>query len=292
MDHAALAVSKMTAPLLRERKLHGEKITCLTAYDFATAQLVDEAGLDVVLVGDSLGTTILGYDTTLPVTLDDIIHHCKAVRRAVRRALLVADLPFGSYHVSADQAVESGVRCLKEGGAEAVKMEGGATRSELIRRLVAADIPVMGHVGLTPQSVLALGGHKVQGKTAESAADLMADAVAVEAAGAFAIVLEGIPRELASTITERLRIPTIGIGAGPGCDGQVLVVNDLLGITPDPKPKFVRTYANLRETMAAAFTRFRDDVREGRYPGDAESYHWTPAEFRRDAEFQIARTKQ
>lgn len=291
MDHAALAVSKVTAPLLREKKLRGEKITCLTAYDFPTAQLVDEAGLDLILVGDTLGMTVLGYGTTLPVTLDDIIHHCKAVRRAVRHALLVADLPFGSYHVSADQAVESGVRCLKEGGAEAVKMEGGAKRSELIRRLVQADIPVMGHVGLTPQAVHALGGHKVQGKTAESASDLMSDAVAVEAAGAFAVVLEGIPRELATVITERLHIPTIGIGAGPGCDGQILVVNDLLGITPDPKPKFVRAYANLRETMTAAFAQFRDDVREGRYPSDAESYHWTPAEFRRDAELQIARTK-
>lgn len=291
MDHALSAVSKVTAPLLRERKQRGEKITCLTAYDFATAQLVDEAGLDVVLVGDSLGTTILGYGTTLPVTLDDIIHHCKAVRRAVRRALLVADLPFGSYHVSADQAVESGVRCLKEGGAEAVKIEGGTKRTELIHRCVEADIPVMGHVGLTPQSVLAFGGHRVQGKTAESASDLMSDAVAVEAAGAFAVVLEGIPRELATMITERLRIPTIGIGAGPGCDGQILVVNDLLGITPGPMPKFVRAYANLRETMAAAFARFRDDVREGRYPSDAESYHWTPAEFRLDRELHSIRTK-
>lgn len=291
MDHSTVAVSRVTVPLLREKKLRGEKITCLTAYDYPTAKLIDEAGLDLVLVGDSLGTTVQGLSTTLPVTLEDVLYHCRVVRRAVQRALLIADLPFGSYHVSEEQGVASAVRCVKEGGAEAVKIEGGAKRSELIRRCVNAEIPVMGHVGLTPQSVTAMGGHKVQGKSPEAAADLMADAAALEAAGAFALVLEGIPRELAAMITGRLRIPTIGIGAGPDCDGQVLVVHDLLGISPEPRPKFVRTYADFRSAMAMAFERFRDDVREGRYPSDAESYHWTRAEPRHEPDLEALHAK-
>ncbi|MGH9396477.1 MAG: 3-methyl-2-oxobutanoate hydroxymethyltransferase [Terriglobia bacterium] len=292
MDPISAAVSKITLPFLLQKKLRGEKITCLTAYDYPTARLVDEAGLDIVLAGDSLGTTVLGYDTTLPVTLDEMLHHLRAVRRAVRRALLVADLPFGSYHVSEEQGVAAAVRYLKE-GAEAVKIEGGAKRSALIHRCVEAEIPVMGHIGLTPQSVHAFGGHRVQGKTAESAASLLADAQAVEDAGAFALVLEGIPRELATLITGRVRIPTIGIGAGPGCDGQVLVVHDLLGISPEPRPKFVRPYANVRGIMQEAFARFREDVCASRFPGDAESYHWAAAvndQFERETERQAART--
>jgi 3-methyl-2-oxobutanoate hydroxymethyltransferase len=283
MDPVLAAVSKITAPFLLQRKARGEKIACLTAYDYPTARLVDEAGTDVILVGDSLGEAVLGYDSTLPVTVDEILHHLGAVHRAVRRALLVADLPYGSYHINEEQGLAASVRYVKEGGAEAVKLEGGRKRAALIQRIVEAEIPVMGHVGLTPQSVHALGGHRVQGKTMEAAAELLKDAHAVEDAGAFAVVLEGIPRELAALITGQLRIPTIGIGAGPECDGQVLVVHDLLGITPEPRPKFVRPYANLADIMRDAFIRFRKDVCEGRFPGDAESYHW-PAPVREQFE--------
>lgn len=277
MDPIPEAVSKITAPLLLQKKMRGEKFACLTAYDYPTARLVDEAGIDVILVGDTLAQVVLGYDSTLPVTLDEMLHHLRAARRAVRRALLVVDLPFGSYHVSEEEALAGSVRFLKEGGAEAVKLEGGRRRSRLIRRLVEAEIPVLGHIGLTPQSVHAMGGYRVQGaKTPKAAEDLLADAEAVEEAGACAIVLEGIPRELACLITRRLRIPTIGIGAGPDCDGQILVVNDLLGVTPAPLPKFARPYAALRETMLAAFMRYREDVARGGFPADAESYHWPP----------------
>lgn len=275
MDPVHEAVSKVTVPYLTQKKLRGEKIACLTAYDYPTARLADECGIDVILVGDSLGTTVLGYDTTLPVTIEDVIYHCRAVRRAVRRAMVVADLPFGSYHVSDEQGVASAIRCIKEGGAEAVKIEGGAKRSALIRRAATAEIPLMGHVGLTPQSVLPFGGHRVQGKSPERAADILADAAAVEEAGAFAMVVEGVPRELAAVITGRSRIPVIGIGAGPECDGQVLVVHDLLGISPDPRPKFVRPYANVRGIMREAFRQYREDVVTGRFPDDSESYHWT-----------------
>ncbi|MGH9358602.1 MAG: 3-methyl-2-oxobutanoate hydroxymethyltransferase [Terriglobia bacterium] len=279
MDPVREAVSKITVPLILQCKLRGERITCLTAYDFPTARLVDDAGIDVVLVGDSLAQVVLGYESTLPVTVDEMLHHVRAVRRGVRRALLVADLPFGAYHVSEDKAVATGVRYLKEGGAEAVKLEGGRKRAAMIRRLVDAEIPVMGHLGLTPQSVHAMGGHRVQGKTFEAASEILADAQAIEDAGAFAVVLEGIPRELAALITRRLRIPSIGIGAGPDCDGQVLVIHDLLGLTPEPRPKFVRAYASSAEIARQALARYRADVLEGRFPSEAESYHW-PAEVR------------
>lgn len=275
MDPKPEAVSKITVPVILDRKLRGEKITCLTAYDYPTARLVDEAGLDMILVGDSLAQVVLGYDSTIPVTLDEMLHHLRAVRRATRRALLIADLPYGAYHQSEDEALRASIRYLKEGGAEAVKIEGGRKRSALIRRLVDAEIPVMGHIGLTPQSVHSLGGYRVQGKTIESATELLADAQAVEDAGAFALVLEGMPRELAAIITARLRIPTIGIGAGPECDGQVLVVHDLLGLSMLPRAKFVRAYADLAATLRDAFARFREDVRHGSYPNDAESYHWS-----------------
>jgi len=271
------AVSKISVPHILERKLGSQKIVSLTAYDYPTARLVDEAGIDMILVGDSLAQAVLGYDSTLPVTVDEMLHHLKAVRRAVRRALLVVDLPFGAYHVNEDDALRAAVRYVKEGGAEAVKLEGGRRRSSLIRRLVEAEIPVVGHIGLTPQSLNALGGYRVQGKSVESAGELLADAQAIEDAGAFALVLEGIPRELARTITRRLRIPTIGIGAGPDCDGQILVVNDLLGISLSPAAKFVRVYANVADTMRQAFTHYRDDVRAGRYPDESESYHWPSA---------------
>ena len=277
MDFDTEAVSKITVPLILDRKLRGERITSLTACDYPTARLVDEAGIDIILVGDSVAETVLGYGSTVPVTVEEMLHHLKAVRRAVRRALLVVDLPYGAYHAGAERAVETGVRYLKEGGAEAVKLEGGRRRAEVIRRLVEAEIPVMAHLGLTPQSVHSMGGYRVQGKTVESAGDLLADAQAVEDAGAFAVVLEGLPRELAAVITRRLRIPTIGIGAGPDCDGQVLVLHDLVGLSFRPPAKFVRAYANVAEVMREAFTRYRRDVLEGSYPSDEESYHWPKA---------------
>jgi 3-methyl-2-oxobutanoate hydroxymethyltransferase len=275
MDPKYEAVSKITVPHILDRKLRGEKITCLTAYDYPTARLVDEAGIDLILVGDSLAEVVLGYGSTIPVTVDEILHHLRAVRRATHRALLIADLPFGAYHVDAGEALKNSVRFVKEGGAEAVKIEGGKRRAALIRRMVNAEIPVMGHVGLTPQSVHALGGHRVQGRTPESAAKILADAQSVEDAGAFALVLEGVPRELAAIITRRLRIPTIGIGAGPDCDGQVLVVHDLLGLSFQRPARFVRPYADLKATLSGAFARFREDVLAERYPSDEESYHWS-----------------
>jgi 3-methyl-2-oxobutanoate hydroxymethyltransferase len=222
---------------------------------------------------------VLGYDSTLPATVDEMLHHVKAVRRGTHHALVVADMPYGSYHASIDDSIRSALRFIKEGGAEAVKVEGAERRIELIARLVEAEIPVMGHVGLTPQSVNALGGFKVQGRSADAAQQLLRDSRAVEAAGAFSIVLESIPREIAARITEDLHIPTIGIGAGPDCDGQVLVINDALGLTTGHTPKFARRYANLSEIIARAAAEYCDDVRNGRFPSDEESYH-LPAELR------------
>ena len=272
-------LSKITVPELLQRKTltsdsnQNKKITCLTSYDYATARLMDEAGVDVVLVGDSLGMVVLGYDSTLPVTLDEMLHHTKAVRRGVQRALLVADMPYGSYHGEIHEAIHNAIRFVKESGAEAVKIEGGERRLELITRLTEAEIPVMGHVGLTPQSVNAMGGYRVQGKTPSSAEQLMRDARSVEAAGAFAIVLEGIPRELAAEITHAVRVPTIGIGAGPDCDGQILVLNDLLGMTFQESPKFARRYANVGLVISQAVREYCEDVQGGTFPSDAESYH-------------------
>src|SRR6184192_2245505 len=268
---------KITVPSLLQRKSlppqDSTKITCLTAYDYPTARLLDEAGVEVLLVGDSLGMVMLGHETTLPVTVDEMLHHTRAVRKGTRRALVVADMPFGSYHSEIGESVRNAVRFVKEAGAEAVKVEGGERRLELIARLTEAEIPVMGHVGLTPQSVNALGGYRVQGKTRDAAEHLIRDARAVEAAGAFAVVLEAVPRELAAQITRELRIPTIGIGAGPDCDGQILVVHDLLGLTFGQTPKFARQYANIGEMISKAVREYCDDVREGGFPSDAESYH-------------------
>ena len=275
MDQNSTAVSKVTVPSILDRKLRGEKITCLTAYDYPTARLVDEAGIEMILVGDSLAQAVLGYDSTVPVTVEEMLHHLRAVRRGVRRALLIADMPYGSYHVSDSLALGNAIRFVKEGGAEAVKLEGGRRRAPLVRRLVEAQIPVMGHIGLTPQSIHSMGGYRVQGRTPESATELLADAEALEDAGAFGVVLEGIPRELAAMLTRRLRIPTIGIGAGPDCDGQVLVFHDLVGLSFLPPAKFVRSYANLRESLHQALVRFHADVAGGHYPNDHESYHWT-----------------
>jgi 3-methyl-2-oxobutanoate hydroxymethyltransferase len=267
---------KITVPELLQRKTSSEnskKIVCLTAYDYPTARLLDEAGVDVILVGDSLAMVELGYDSTLPVTLDEMIHHARAVRRGTKHALVVADMPFGSYHADTAESLRNAVRFVKEAGAEAVKVEGGERRLELIARLTEAEIPVMGHVGLTPQSVNALGGYRVQGKTVDSAEQLLRDARAVEAAGAFAVVLEAVPRELAAQITRELRIPTIGIGAGPDCDGQILVIHDLLGLTFDQTPKFARKYANVGEIISSAVRDYTADVRSGNFPSDNESYH-------------------
>ena len=263
---------KVSAPSLRASKQRGERLVCLTAYDYPTARIIDEAGIDIVLVGDSLGNVVLGYGNTVPVTLDEIMIHLKAVRRAVQRALLVADMPYGSFHTGADDAVKNALRLVKEGGAEAIKLEGGRKRLPLIKRLVDEEIAVMGHIGLTPQSINKLGAYRVQGKTAEAARELLDDALALEEAGAFAIVLEVVPREIAQLITKSVSIPTIGIGAGAGCDIQVLVLHDMLGLSFGKLARFVRPYANLHQTITDAVTRYADDVRNGSYPSDAESY--------------------
>jgi 3-methyl-2-oxobutanoate hydroxymethyltransferase len=263
---------KVNAPSLKASKQRGERLVCLTAYDFPTARIVDEAGIDIILVGDSLGNVVLGYGNTVPVTLDEILIHLKAVRRAVQRALLVADMPYGSFHTGADDAVKNALRLIKEGGAEAIKLEGGHKRVQLVKRLVDEEIAVMGHIGLTPQSINKLGAYRVQGKTAVTARQLLDDARALEDAGAFAIVLEVVPREIASLITESISIPTIGIGAGAGCDIQVLVLHDMLGLSFGKLARFVRPYANLNEVITEAVTRYADDVRNGTYPSTEESY--------------------
>jgi 3-methyl-2-oxobutanoate hydroxymethyltransferase len=285
---------KVTVPDLLQRKTDAavsrdkKKITCLTAYDYPTARLLDEAGVDVVLVGDSVAMVALGYDSTLPLTMEEALHHTKAVRRGVQRALMVADMPYGSYHGDLNEALRNALRFVKEAGAEAVKIEGGERRLELITRLTEAEIPVMGHVGLTPQSVNALGGYRVQGKTQEAAQQVMRDARAVEAAGAFAIVLEALPRELAAEITRSARIPTIGIGAGPDCDGQILVLHDMLGLTFREPPKFARQYANVGGAILEAVKEYCADVQNGSFPSDAESYH-APASVKGRKTIPIAR---
>ena len=264
--------AKITPATLLEKKQKHEPITCLTAYDYASARLLDEAGIDMVLVGDSLGMVMLGYENTLPVTVEEMLHHTRAVRRGVKRAFLVADMPYASYHVSGKETVRNAARFIKA-GAEAVKIEGGEKRAALVERLVDAEIPVVGHIGLTPQSLLAMGGYKVQGKSLKDVEQLMHDALALERCGACCVVLEGIPREVAALITHEIEIPTIGIGAGPDCDGQVLVFHDLLGLTFGPPAKFVRRYADLGTVITSALQNFKDDVKSGGYPSDAESYH-------------------
>jgi len=267
---------KVTVPDLQRMKEAGTKITALTAYDFPFGRLVDTAGIDVILVGDSLGMVVQGLETTLPVTIDEIIYHCRMVARARQRALLVADLPFLSYQVSIPDALQNAGRLIKEGGAEAVKLEGGVTMKATIRALTSVDIPVMGHVGLTPQSVHRMGGHHVQGRRRGRGPGerdrVMADAVAVEDAGAFAVVLEGIPLDLAGEITERLSIPTIGIGAGVDCDGQILVLHDILGLFDRRTPKFVKRYVDLSEIASSAIRGYADEVRTGAFPDEAHSF--------------------
>ena len=264
--------SKVTSLTLLEKKQKHERITCLTAYDYAIARFVDEAGIDMILVGDSLGMVMLGYENTLPVTVEEMLHHTRAVRRGVKRAFLIADMPFASFQVSGKEAVRNAARFIKA-GAEAVKIEGGEKRAPLVERLVDAEIPVVGHIGLTPQSVHAMGGYKVQGKTLSAVEQLVHDALALERCGACCVVLEGIPREVAELITHEIEVPTIGIGAGPDCDGQVLVFHDLLGLSFAPPAKFVRRYADLGSIITGAVQAFRDDVKSGGYPSDAESYH-------------------
>ena len=264
---------KITIHTLAEKKARGEKITCLTTYDYPSAQLAERAGIDVALVGDSASMVVAGRPNTLEATLEEMIYHTRAARRGIERALLVADMPFGSYQVSESEAVRNALRLVKEAGAEAVKLEGGRKQAPLVERLVQSEIPVMGHIGLTPQSIHLLGGYRVQGKSIAAGRALLDDARALAAAGAFSIVLEGIPREIAAWITREAPIPTIGIGAGPDCDGQVLVWHDLLGLSLETRPKFVRRYANLAGEIETALRRFIQDVQSGAFPSEAESYH-------------------
>jgi len=262
---------RVTAPTLRRMKAKGQRITMLTAYDATFARMFDEAEIDVLLVGDSLGMVIQGQDSTLPVTVDEVIYHCRAVARGCHNPLIVGDLPFMSYQIDSADALRNAGRFLSEGAAHAVKLEGGVPIAPTIRRIVDAGIPVMGHVGLTPQSVHAMGGFRVQGKTDEEGDRVVEDALAVQAAGAFAIVLEGIPKKLAARITELLEIPTIGIGAGVNCDGQVLVCYDLLGLTPDLRPKFVKRYAEMFAEGVEAARRYAVEVQHGEFPSEEHS---------------------
>jgi 3-methyl-2-oxobutanoate hydroxymethyltransferase len=264
---------KVTPQTLLARKQAGTAITALTAYDYPTARLADEAGIDLLLVGDSLAMVVLGHPDTLAVTLDEMIHHAKAARRGTQRALLVVDLPFGSYHVSVEDTLRNALRVVKEAGAEAVKLEGGAAQTANIRALTAAQIPVVAHIGLTPQSLHAMGGYRVQGRTQTAALQLADDALALQAAGAIAIVLEGIPRELAAHIRSLVTIPTIGIGAGPDCDGQILVFHDVFGLSFHQPAKFVRPYGDVAGLIRNGLETYRASVEKRSFPADAESYH-------------------
>ena len=266
---------KVYLPAIRTAKEKSEKLVCLTAYDYPTARIVDEAGVDMILVGDSIGNVIHGYGNTIPVSLDEIVTALIAVKRGTERAMVVADMPYGSYHVNEDESVRNALKLMKYGGAEAVKLEGGRNRVKLVRRLVDEEIPVIAHIGLTPQSVYKLGGYRVQGRTAEQAKRLIEDAKMLEEAGAFAIVLELVPREVAEIITKDLEISTIGIGAGKECDIQVLVLHDLVGMTFGRQPRFVRQYSSVRDVMTAAIQSWTSDVKTGAYPNEKESYGLT-----------------
>ncbi len=262
---------RVTIHNIKDMKTKGEKIVMLTAYDYATAHLIDEAGIPLILVGDSLGMVVLGYESTIPVTLEEMLHHTKAVVKGARKALVVGDMPFMTYHVSVEDAIENAGRFLKETNCQAVKLEGGEAMADTVRRVVQCGIPVMGHIGLTPQAIHQLGGFKVQGKTQQAAEQLVKDAIALEEAGAFSVVLEAIPTPLARIITERLRVPTIGIGAGPHCDGQVQVISDLLGLYTDFVPKHAKRYATLFETIKQATRDYINDVKAGTFPTEKES---------------------
>lgn len=271
-------MKRVTAMTFRDMKKRGEKTVMLTAYDYPSARLVDQAGIDGILIGDSLGMTVLGYDSTLPVTMEDMLHHVRAVARAARRSLVIADMPFLSYQVNSDEALRNAGRFLQEAGAQAVKLEGGRPVAETIQRIVSAGIPVMGHLGLTPQSVHALGGYGLQGADSQSAHRILDDARRLEDAGAFAVVLEKVPSELAERVTGALSIPTIGIGSGAGCDGQVLVFHDILGLSDGFRPKFLKVYAELGRAMAEAFERYRDEVKSGAYPVGEHAWSMDPTE--------------
>lgn len=253
-------------------KQKGEKISMLTAYDYVTSKIVDEAGIPLILVGDSLGMVILGYESTIPVTMEEMLHHTKAVVRGTKKALIVGDMPFMTYHISTEDALKNAARFIQEAGTQAVKLEGGVNVAEKVQRIVECGIPVMGHIGLTPQSIHQFGGHKIQGKTPEAAARLLEDARALEKAGAFAIVLETVPAPLAALITQKVSIPTIGIGAGSECDGQVQVINDILGSFTDFVPKHAKQYAKLIGIMSSAVTEYRNEVQSGKFPTEAQSF--------------------
>jgi 3-methyl-2-oxobutanoate hydroxymethyltransferase len=263
---------RVTINQIKEMKQRGEKIAMLTAYDYSTAKIVDEAGIPLILVGDSLGMVVLGYESTIPVTMEEMLHHTKAVVRGTKQAMVIGDMPFMTYHISVDDALRNAARFIQEGGAQAVKLEGGVTVAEKVRRIVECGIPVMGHIGLTPQSIHQFGGFKVQGKTPEAAARLLEDARALEEAGAFSIVLETIPAQLARLITTKVSIPTIGIGAGIDCDGQVQVINDILGSFTEFVPKHAKQYAKLTDVISKAVTQYDSEVKAGRFPTEKQSY--------------------
>lgn len=263
---------RFTINQIKEMKLKGEKITALTAYDYSTAKIVDEVGIPLILVGDTLGEVVLGYGSTIPVTMEDMLHHIKAVVRGAKKALIIGDMPFMTYHISTAEALRNAARFIQDGGTQAVKLEGGVIVAEKVQRIVECGIPVMGHIGLTAQSINQLGGHKIQGKTPEAAAKLLKDAKALEEAGAFAIVLETVPAPLATLITQKISIPTIGIGAGIGCDGQILVVNDMLGSFTDFVPKHAKQYAKLADITRQAITDYYNEVKSGKFPTEAHSF--------------------
>jgi 3-methyl-2-oxobutanoate hydroxymethyltransferase len=275
MQEAEEGNGRVTISYLLQKKQKGEKIIMLTAYDYPLAQILDRTGCDIVLVGDSLGMVVLGYPDTLSVTMEEMLHHTKAVARACQRSMVVADMPYLSYHINEEETLKNAGRFFKESRAQAVKIEGGKKRAHIVKHLVEAEIPVMGHIGLTPQSVHCFSGFRVQGKNLDKAKQLIEDALALEDAGAFSLVLEGMPAELARIITAKLHIPTIGIGAGINCDGQVLVTYDLMGYFDRFRPKFVRQYMQLNEELQKAFKQFYKDVKENKFPGPEESYHLT-----------------
>jgi 3-methyl-2-oxobutanoate hydroxymethyltransferase len=263
---------RVTISRIKEMKQKGEKIAMLTAYDYVTAKIVDEAGVPLILVGDSLGMVVLGYDSTIPVTLEVMLHHTKAVVRGTKNALVVGDMPFMSYQISIEEAIRNAGRFLQETGCQAVKLEGGVTVADKVKKIVDCGIPVMGHIGLTPQSINQLGGHKIQGKTSETASRLLEDAIALDKAGAFAVVLETVPAALATLISKKISIPTIGIGAGAGCDGQVQVINDILGSYTDFVPKHAKQYAKIAGIMADAISQYHKEVTAGKFPTEAQSF--------------------
>ncbi len=263
---------RVTINQIKDMKQKGEKITMLTAYDYSTAKIIDEVGIPLILVGDSLGMVVLGYESTIPVTMEDMLHHTKAVVRGTKQTMVIGDMPFMTYHISVDDALRNAARFIQEAGAQAIKLEGGVTVAEKVRRIVECGIPVMGHIGLTPQSIHQFGGYKVQGRSPEAAVKMLKDAQALEEAGAFAIVLETVPTPLATLITQKIGIPTIGIGAGIGCDGQVQVINDILGSFADFVPKHAKQYAKLTDIMSSAVTEYYNEVKAGTFPTAKQSF--------------------